>query len=264
MNALCIYGQMRTFDTCIPTILNYINYDKNNFDVFLFIDKNDINGFNEHNLTILKNLLGENKIKILKYTDDMSKDEIKIETELSEKYKIISKNIKEYLKIKNLQTNDFVSKLYYRRHLLLGIVKEYSITNNVHYDSCVLTRFDICINDCAQNAFDINLDEINKTNNLFVKFDLFFHGRLDNLIKIFYFAFNYFAIYDTILQKNEQYLKNILNMLHNKNLGGDELYKIYCDWLCMPELNFHVYLIIQNTKFNQLFNQSTDLCFIKR
>lgn len=247
MNSLILFGQLRTFKQCLPTILNYIDYYNKPFDVFLFIDKNNDKNYNEENMLHLNNILFSDRIKIIKYTDQMSQDEIKCENDLINKYNKTSQNIKKYFNLSSITTNNFVTKLYYRRYLLLTYVSDYCQQNNVHYDNCILTRFDIKLSDEKYMFY-----EKKNTNDLSIIFDILFSGNLLTLLKIFQFSFEYFAMYDICLTKNKESLNNILNNIHNKVLDENELNKIYKNWLCMPEMNFNVYLIKNNIKFTKI------------
>ncbi len=248
MNALMIYGQLRTFKQCIPTILNYIDYDNKEYDIFLFIDTNNDSNYSEKNIEILQKMFNKNKnkhknnIKLIKYTNTMSSEEINCENNLSIKYNNICQNIKKHFNLNNVVTNKFVSKLYYRRQLLISYVNEYCYNNNIHYDNCVLTRFDIKLHD----------EKFMFKNELSIIFDIFFSGNLLMLSKIFQFTFEYFAMYDICLTQNLIFLDEIINNLHGYKLNHDELLSFYKQWLCMPELNFKVYLISKNIKFNDI------------
>jgi hypothetical protein len=244
MNSLIIYGQLRTFKQCLPTILNYIDYDNKKYDVFLLIDKNNDVNYNEENMILLENMLLKTNIKMLKYTNEMTQEEINIENDLLNKYNRTCEVIKKEFDFDTIITNKFVTKLYYRRYLLLSYVNDYCINNNVHYDNCILTRFDIKMS----NKFAF--PKSNKMDNLSIMFDIFFSGNLLMLLKIFQFFFDYFAMYDVYSEKDSTVLNKLLNNTQNKTLNKNELNDIYNKWFCMPEINFYIYLLHKNIKFN--------------
>jgi len=238
MNSLILYGQLRTFQICIPTILEFIKFNSNKYDVYLCIDKkNDIN-YTEKNMNVLKNMFGDNikKIWFIEEHIDQIKETVLVDTYFQKCDMIknfLQQNILEFKNNKNVNTNCFVSKLYYRRFITLELVHNYMIENNLVYDKCVFTRFDINIlNFCNDIIADTNPEK------LYIKFDIFFIGTITKLLNIFEFYKNYFSVYDYIIKNGsstftEEYIRK---------------------WICMPEANFIYFLKNNNIEYTEIRN----------
>ena len=141
--ALQIYGQLRTFEKTLPTLLNFIDYYNNNYDVFLFIDPNEsdnkcegllhdktpVSNYSEANMIKLKQILIEDRIKVIKYTNDMSQDEINYDTKQSNE--MVDLWNKFNLKYGNIILSYFAASLAYRKYLLNNIRINYEKLNNI-------------------------------------------------------------------------------------------------------------------------------------
>jgi len=139
--ALQIYGEFRCFEKCLPDILYFIDYSNHEFDVFILTQRNS-NSYSIKNLNKIKDMLGREKIKNLKYIEDYSNEIMEKENNLVKQY------FKLYNKFKgkfndNLICNEFVTRLWFRRYLNNQMRIEYEKTNNKKYDYVVRTRFDI-------------------------------------------------------------------------------------------------------------------------
>ena len=232
-----IYGQIRTFLKTLDSILKFIDYDKNEYDVFMLIDKNNDKNYTEENLGILLNMLNPLKIKLLLYVEDCVNifDEDLIIANYYSKTEIIAKSYN----LKPIR-NNFVSRLLNRRKIMVEKVIEYSKNNNIVYDKCILTRFDILM---QQNNTKLIYDD--KTH---IMFDIFFKTcSLDEMNKIFKVIDNYFAINDFIKQNGLDAIKQKYNFKTD-----EELTQYLNYWICMPEENIKFFLILNNISFNQL------------
>jgi hypothetical protein len=238
--SLIIYGQLRTVEICLNDILLYIDYIHNNFDIYLIIDKkNDIN-FNKK-LKFVKNILNKNIKKIWFINDIIN---INKENEIYNNYinkclEIIDKTKKDF-NLKECIYNHFVSKLYYRRLLILQTVNNYISINNLKYNKLIFTRFDINLREKIINK-NILFDD-----NTYIHFDIFFCASMKELLNIFEFSNNYFSIYN-------HYLKYGINeIIKYFNIKKNDITNFIKIWICMPEANFDFYLKTKNIKFIKL------------
>lgn len=138
--ALQLYGVFRTFETCLPNILQYILYDQLDYDVFILSQRAD--GYSPANEAKIRKMLGD-KIITFKYIDrDYPDSVIKYEDRLCENYNECVKSARQTIQ-KDLVTNAFVTRLWHRRWLNNLMRVEYEEKNNVVYDWVIRTRFDI-------------------------------------------------------------------------------------------------------------------------
>ena len=73
--ALQIFGELRCFEKCLPDILHFIDYSNHEFDVFILTQKKS-KTFSIENLNKLKDILGGQNIKDLKYVENYSNENI--------------------------------------------------------------------------------------------------------------------------------------------------------------------------------------------
>lgn len=238
MSSLILYGQIRTFQICIPNILQFIKFNSNKYDVYLCIDKNNDIHYTEKNMNVLKKMFGDNIKKIWFIEEHI--DKIK-EKQLVDTYfhkcdmikKFLQQNVFGFKNNTNININSFVSKLYYRRFITLQLVHNYMLEHNLVYDKCIFTRFDINIlNVCNDIITDTNPEK------LYIKFDTIFIGTIIKLLNIFQFYKNYFSIFDYIIKNGsstftEQYIQ---------------------EWICMPEENLKYFLKHNNTEYTEIKN----------
>lgn len=137
--ALQIYGVFRTFEVCLPQILHYIMYESLDYDVFVLTQKDD--GYSIENENKIRNMLGKG-LKQLKYIEHYSDLIHKQENDLFEHYKTCVSDAKKSIQ-NDLVTNNFVTRLWFRRYLNNLMRQEYEQTNKIHYDWVIRTRFDI-------------------------------------------------------------------------------------------------------------------------
>lgn len=133
--ALQIYGVFRTFETCLPQILRYIMYDQLDYDVYILSQRAD--GYSSENERKIRQMLGSHSITwryIEDYPDEVHQEEdracVHYQTSIAEARRIIQSD---------LITNDFVTRLWYRRWLN----NQMRHVSGVTYDWVVRTRFDI-------------------------------------------------------------------------------------------------------------------------
>lgn len=249
MKALIIYGQLRTANKCIDNILNFIEYEKYNHDIFLFINKNDKYYSEQYKEDILSRFKNINLIIIAEEPGkgiDLNEIEKKEELERREKYFNYVKEIKENFPslTDTLRTSSFLSTLYYRRQLILQKVKKYCYENNIIYDKCILTRFDY-------NVREPN-SRINYNLSVCIQMDNFFCSDLDTLIEIFNFSNidNYFYLFNYFKSHGYEELKKLLKK-YDRNLTSDENIMEVCRiWLAMPECNFNYFLREKNIQYH--------------
>jgi hypothetical protein len=151
--ALQIYGSLRNFDFCLPKILKFIQYNPDDFDVFLLIDdtNHDVWPLRHHNDTtaeythkkieILTKIL-LNNITSINYVSNFSVFDLEKEQNAKNDYFSISGLVSEKSK-KSIETHDFVRQLHYRRNWINEHRIKYENKNKIQYDWIIRTRFDV-------------------------------------------------------------------------------------------------------------------------
>ena len=242
--ALQIYGQLRTFEKTLPTLLNFIDYYNNDYDVFLFIDPNEsdnkcegllhdkcpVSNYSEENIIKLKKILIEDRIKILKYTTEMSADEISYDTKQSND--MVNLWRKYNSKYGNIVLSYFAASLAYRKYLLNNIRINYENLNNIKYDYIVHTRFDF--GTTYKNKYTIN-----ETTTPVLFSDCIAIGNTEFINKNAEIGLYYPVTPKILFDEN-------CNLIHEKinkyeNFRGDKFWEKH--WIFMPELNQRLYLL---------------------
>jgi len=138
--ALQIFGEFRCFEKCLPDILHFIDYSNHEFDVFILTQRNS-KSYSIENLNKIKNILGEQNIKDLKYFEDYSQE---IHTQEDKLVKNYFNLYQKFCKcINGLAANSFVTRLWYRRYLNNQMRIVWEKVNNIEYDYVIRARFDI-------------------------------------------------------------------------------------------------------------------------
>jgi hypothetical protein len=137
--ALQIYGVFRTFETCLPHILNYLNYNRFDYDIFILSQRSD--GYSLENENKIRQMLGQRFIQ-WKYIEDYPPYVSQEETALCDVYRQCVEEARHSIQ-SDLTTNGFVTRLWYRRWLNNVMRKDYSAVSGVVYDWVIRTRFDI-------------------------------------------------------------------------------------------------------------------------
>lgn len=108
--ALQITGGLRSFKSCIPTILKAVLFDENpeRYDVFLLIDRQERENYSIENELTLRGMLRD-RIKVLKYTNEFN-EELYTRRDFH--------SILEYIKDEELYLDAFVYKLWIRRYIV--------------------------------------------------------------------------------------------------------------------------------------------------
>ena len=165
---IILYGQLRTFQKCIPIFLKYVNYNKNDYHVYLFIDANNDVNYSDKNLALLYEMFDGNITEIF-YTDNFCN--FTKETKKFEYYKNECKKIKNYFKNGDaIITNDFVIKLYTRRLQVLNIMNDYINNKKLSYSYGFFSRFDINLSKYLNH-------ELFDENKLYIAYDILFIGK---------------------------------------------------------------------------------------
>lgn len=245
--ALQIYGQLRTFKECIPNILNFLDYNAKDFDVFLFIDDShssdytQINGchnYSEQNMELLKQMLISERIKTIIYVKNMNDTDIKIEQQLVDNYIECYNKFEE--KYGKLEMNIFTPRLFYRKYLLNEFRKTYEKQNNITYDYIVRTRFDIKTSIPSDFTFEYIPENtpVMCSDILTISSPEFMN--IESLCGL-----NYPVTPNVCFDEN--YKLNIEKYEKYKNWKGDKFWdKI---WIFMPELNLRLYILEQGYRF---------------
>lgn len=225
--ALQIYGVFRTFDLCLPQILNYIHYDHLDYDVFILSQKDD--GYSLDNENKICSMLGRNKIVSFKYIDcDYPIEVLNHEDQLCQYYDHCVTDARKQIQ-NDLITNAFVTRLWYRRWLNNQIRIEYEQKNHIKYDWVIRTRFDIGYSLIAsQQKLDLLLNPP-KPNVIYLYPDIFSCGS-PSVIN-----------YESLLINSWPYIyRTFLKNKHLNCLSNDP--SIIRKWLFMSELNLVQYL----------------------
>lgn len=130
--ALCIYGQLRTFEYCYPFLKYYILDCIPNLNIFALIDGN------ENDIMIIKN-----KIPNLRFCNTIqnyyneNEEYKKLEGKLNDIFKN-SKSIYE-----NPHKHYFTCIMWFRRWLINNIKNNWEFENKIRHKYCIGYRFDI-------------------------------------------------------------------------------------------------------------------------
>lgn len=236
-NALQIYGELRTFVECVPTILKFINFENIDYDVFLFIDdkgKSKNNNFNEENCKKLFEMLKHENLKVVKLVSEMSNEEISHEDCLYNKYissfSDFTKKYPQFIK------NEFVPRLMYRKFLLNKYRIEYERSNNITYDFIIRTHFDIKNN--SNNVISFEKTPIMCSDVLTIASPDFTNKEMETGLHMPFSAQRLFT--PNLELRKDMYEKY-------KNWKGDKFWQY--NWVFMPELNYRLYLLEHNISF---------------
>jgi len=236
-NALQIYGELRTFLECIPSILNFIDYSNIKYDVFLFIDDKGIsknNNFSEDNLKKLFQMLKRENIKIVNFVSKMSSQEKNHEDFLYNKYISIHNEFAK--KYPSIVKDNFVPRLMYRKYLLNQYRTDYENKNKVQYDFVVRTRFDIKTN--SNNIVSFKDTPILCSDTITIASPHFTNKEMETGIHM---PFSAQCLFTPSLElKPDMYEKY-------KNWRGDKFWQY--NWIFMPELNYRLYLLENEISF---------------
>jgi len=223
--ALQIYGVFRTFDVCLPNILNYIMFDRFDYDVFILSQKDD--GYSPANERTIREMLG-NKCRVFKYIEDYPTSVHHHEDCLCSHYDECVKDA-----IKNIQTdlvtNGFVTRLWYRRGLNNQMRMTYEKNNHIEYDWVIRTRFDIGYRTITNHAKLDILTRPPDKNKIYLFPDTFSCG-CPSVINC-----------EADLINNWPYIYNVYNQ-RNKVLDISNNHNTIRKWMFMSEMNLTQYL----------------------
>lgn len=246
--ALQIYGELRSFERCIPQVLKFLSYDINNFDVFLLIDRKggkshnprNKNNYSTENINKLKIMLGESKIKKLIFFDELENiNEInkKEETMTNEVNKLWREINQVYGGITNWP---FVCNLLYRHYLLNNIRNEYEKENKITYDYVVRTRFDFGTTYDKPFIFSKETTPVMCSDAMIIGNPTFIDTLCDA-------TFNFPLIPKVIFNKNNNYKIRPEKYEQYKNWRGAKFWEKI--WIFAPELNIRLELLEKNIDF---------------
>lgn len=242
--ALQLYGVFRTFDVCLPNILNYIMFDRCDYDVFILSQKDD--GYSPANERAIRELLGH-KCCVFKYIDDYPEGIRHQEDLLCRHYDDCVTDAKKNIQ-NDLVTNGFVTRLWYRRWLNNQMRIEYQQANHVTYDWVIRTRFDIGYRTITNQSKLCLLNQPPELDKIYLFPDTFSCGSpaaIDyesNLIKQWPYIYNVYGERDRLLDISNNY-----NTIRK--------------WMFMSEMNLTQYLRSSKFKIDQLPH---DLMIIRR
>ena len=147
--ALQIYGEFRCFEKCLNDIMHFIDYYNRDFDVFILTQRNSAS-FSYENLNKIKHILGEDRVKLINFIEDYPENIIKEENILVNNYFDLYNKFTLVNSEYTYSANEFVTRLWYRRHLNNEMRTGYEKLTNITYDYVVRTRFDIGFRDQMQ------------------------------------------------------------------------------------------------------------------
>ena len=244
--ALQIFGELRSFEKCIPQVLKFISYANNDFDVFLLIDRRGGESHNIRNKTNyslenikkLKKMLGESKIKKLLFFDELEniKEIIKKEQDMK---KEINQVWTEMNKVYGgILLDPFASSHVYRLYLLNNIRKEYQNENNIKYDYVVRTRFDFGTTYNKPFIFSKETTPVMCSDAMII-------GKPEFVDILCDATFNYPLTPKVIFDKN--YKLRPEKYEQYKNWRGAKFWDK--NWIFYPELNIRLELLEKNINF---------------
>jgi hypothetical protein len=254
--ALQIYGEFRCFEKCIEDILYFIDYYNKDFDVFILTQKNS-STFSYENLKKIKDILGEDRIKMINFIEDYSESIMKEENILVNNYfDVYNKFI--LLHQENVySSNEFVTRLWYRRNLNNDMRIAYEKLTNTTYDYVVRTRFDIGFIDNKQ-VFEYSVP-------LYILPDIITISSPDiiNIESSLYkgFPFTPIFMYDNYYKLKDN---NRINYMFN-TLNNFKMSVIHPKWVFMSEVNLLLYLHINlDIKYHTYIHNNFYVLEIKR
>jgi hypothetical protein len=248
--ALQIHGQLRTFQKTLPTLLNFIDYYNKDVDVFLFINKGSTENFSysagsymlgsanysEDNMNHLISLLKLDRIKIIKYINEMTDEEKQIEKTKLDEYQILWRKFED--KYGGISKHDIGPALMYRRYLLNNMRLDYEKNNNIKYDYVIQTRFDF--GTTYTKKYDINesTTPVMLSDSLSIGKPEFINKESECILE---WPITPKVLYDDncnlLIEKYEKY----------KNWRGEKFIEKH--WIFMPELNIRLFLLEYNIDF---------------
>lgn len=245
--ALQIYGELRTFEKSIPTLLHFLSYKNRDFDVFLLIDRsgmrghnpNNKNNYSEANILKLKNLLGESNIKKLIFYDELDNYH-----ENEEKEKKLANNVLSlWNKVNSVYGHiihwPFVCNLFNRYYILNNIRKEYEKKNNITYDYVIRTRFDFGTTYDKPFVFNENTTPVMCSDALII-------GNPEFMNHVCNATFNFPLIPKVFFDENGRFIQGEKYEKY-KNWRGDKFWQP--QWIFAPELNLRLELLEKNIHF---------------
>src|SRR6185312_4187901 len=137
--ALQIYGVFRTFEKCLPDILQYIHFDSNDYDVFILSQRSD--GYSIENENRIRQMF-KGRILVWKYIEDYPSTYHEKENQLCKEYDQCVDEARQSIQ-PTFMTNAFVTRLWFRRYLTNELRRDYERLSGVKYDWVIRTRFDI-------------------------------------------------------------------------------------------------------------------------
>jgi len=243
--ALQLYGQLRTFQESLPSLLKFIDYYNKDYDVFLLIDKHNTKNYivnsnpnySDENMQRLLEILIKDRIKSIMYIDSMTTNDILTEEQIKVNYNMLWSKFN--TKYGNITRNDFVCSLKYRTYLLNNLRLDYEKLSGTVYNYVVRSRFDY-------GALDINKAyDINEKNTPILFSDCLTIASADFInteskLGLIY-PFTPKCLYDEdcnlLVEKYKKY----------ENWRGDKF--IDKNWIFMPELNQRLFLLEQGFTF---------------
>jgi len=244
--ALQIYGELRSFERCIPQVLKFLSYNINNFDVFLLIDRKggkshnprNKNNYSLGNIDKLKNMLGKSKIKKLLFFDELEniKEIIKKEQDMEKEINQLWRGINQVYG--GIANPPFVCNLLHRHYLLNNIRKAYQNENNIKYDYVVRTRFDFGTTYNKPFIFSKETTPVMCSDALII-------GKPEFVDILCEATFNFPLIPKVIFDKNYQLRPEKYEQY--KNWRGAKFWEK--EWIFAPELNIRLELLEKNINF---------------
>lgn len=223
--ALQIYGVFRTFDVCLPQILNYIMFNQLDYDVFVLSQKAD--GYTPENEKKIRAMFGNHQV-IWKYIEDYPDNIHQYEDQLCENYRKCVDQARKTIQ-DDLVTNDFVTRLWYRRWLINQVRNDYEKEHHIKYDWVIRTRFDIGYKTIINHLKLTFLTKPPKTKTIYMFPDIFSCGSPQSID------------YESDLINHWPYIYSIY-VQTNKMANMSNSHVMVSKWLFMSEMNLIQYM----------------------
>lgn len=239
--ALLLHGCFRNFKTSLPQILQYISFEKRDFDVFILSSK--VDGYSVKAETELLEMLND-KVKIIQYTEDYPEIDKANENKCVEIYNHKrNQAINEFNM--NFASKDMVPRFLYRLSKLSKIFTVYRQSQKIDYDWVIRSRLDVGFFNKDKPQVLSQLDDMPEKKTIYHAPDIFSAGDISTMyyeMKIIDTFPYLFISYCKNTDENGIGHFNTSFRLHSPNKSFGEFNKLLNNWLFMPEINLIYYM----------------------
>ena len=209
--ALFIYGQFRSFRLNLENNLRAINdiIADNDVHVFILSDRRSDGNYSPENERAIVDILKAHNciVHFIKYIEDIPEYDAHRENLIASNYYKISNSSPHY------STNEFVSRLMYRKYLINKLKNDYIRHNNLHIDLHVYCRlFDMVIHPNVDSySIRENINGVyNQPNLILGSHDTFYIGSQESIDYIFGIGENLglSILYNDEIWKNNDFVRH--------------------------------------------------------